>query len=130
MVYDTYNYSIHEVKKPAKITGGHIVCIYISLSICISQYFYIYISMATSCRFQKQNSRIVITHFCPWTKTKEEILNKLRGHEFRVDEAPARQTPAAYGYDPRLVGNPVGKRWEDLFVILTRKNLQFHREQL
>lgn len=32
----------------------------------------------------------------------EEILNKLRGHEFRVDEAPARQTPAAYGYDPRL----------------------------
>ena len=61
--------------------------------------------------------------------TKEEILNKLRGHEFRVDEAPARQTPAAYGYDPR-VGNPVGKRWEDLLVILTRKKMQFHREPL
>eukprot|EP00435_Cladocopium_sp_Y103_P021443 s1301_g5.t1 len=36
----------------------------------------------------------------------EEILNKLRGHEFRVDEAPAPKF-AAYSYDPRLAALPL-----------------------
>ena len=34
--------------------------------------------------------------------SEEEILNKLRGHEFRVDEAP--QVPSWRGFDPRAGG--------------------------
>ncbi|CAK9082872.1 unnamed protein product, partial [Durusdinium trenchii] len=32
----------------------------------------------------------------------EEILNKLRGFEFRVDEAPVAPAYRSYGYDPRM----------------------------
>ena len=35
--------------------------------------------------------------FMPTTWTKDEILNKLRAFEFRVDEAPKRSF-----FDPRL----------------------------
>lgn len=37
----------------------------------------------------------------PTPLAEAEILNKLRVHEFRVDEAPV----ARGGYDPRLVGS-------------------------
>ena len=33
---------------------------------------------------------------------EEEILNKLRGFEFRVDEAPVAPAYRSYGYDPRM----------------------------